>query len=750
MLKKILFASVVILGSISVFAQDIGTWKTYTAKKEIVSISAMNDNEIWCATTGGAFMYDATSRSFLQLSSSEGLTNPQLTSTAVDQLNQVWFGTFVGSEPGMLNVYNFNSGVVNKINDIYNSDFSQRNINSISTSGDTVLVSTAFGLSLLNPNNYSFYDTFVKFGDFDAATPVVYSNKYNNRFYVITDDGIAVQKNNSTNLTAPEAWDSFPFGTGIPVSTATEFANFSNLVLLATDRGIYQYASGNWALYLLQDVNVKNIFSNGNTLSILTNENGVDKVYNYDGADLTIVFENSDKYNISDLYITSSGVVYAGTNSGLHKIESGSSELLVPNGPANNAFLSLDVDETGTLWVGTGDDAFGIGVMSFNGNEWNLLNKSSNSEIISNGFHKVYTNGNTKYFCNWGSGLTVLKDNTITNYTPETTGIAGIPNAPNFLVVTDVRVDSKGNTWVLNLQSADRAPLSVIRENGEVFSFQINSPYVAENDLAYVMEIDQYDTKWFNITTGNVGLFYFNENGTFDDDSDDISGRLRSADGLLSSSVSALALDKFGYLWVGTNVGINIIPDPSNPTSRISSVTALSQQTITDIEVDPLNQKWVGTVQGLFHLSEDGTFVIDQYTSENSPLPSNEIKSISVDEKNGIVYVGTDFGLTALTTSSIKPQENMDDLFVYPNPVIIKGSTPQNITIKGLISNTSIKVLSIAGKLIKEFETPGGSIAFWDGKDEEGNFVSSGVYLIVAYDEDGANVATAKVAVLRD
>lgn len=751
MLKKILVAITLFTLVLDInFSQEMGTWKTYSSKKEIVAVTALDDNNIWCATTGGAFMYETTSQSFLQLSSGEGLSNPQLTSAAVDNLNQVWFGTTFGSEPGMLNVYDSQNGVVNKINDIYNSDFSQKNINQITASGDTILVSTDFGLSLINPNNFSFYDTFVKFGDFTAAIPVVSSAIYNNRFFIITDDGIAVQKSNSTNLTAPEAWLAYAFDGQIQATAAYEFARFQNQILAATNKGVYKFNNSTWEIFLLSNIDVENIYSNGTNLYLVTNENGKNLIYRYDGANLTTVFENNENYNVTDLYVTSTGTFYAGTTSGLLKFESGSSELIIPSGPSNNAFLSLDVDSDGKLWVGTGQDVFGIGVMSFDGSKWDLLSKSTIPDFPSNAYHKVYTKGNTKYFCNWGGGLTVLKQDSFTYYTAATTGIAGIPNDPNFLVVNDVRVDSKNNIWILNLLSADAAPLSVIRSTNDVHSFQFSNPHITSNDYAYHLEIDQYDTKWFAITTGSLGLYYFNENGTFDNPADDKMGRLRTSDGLSSSTVSALALDKLGALWVGTNVGVDIIYDPSNPTSRISSVTALSQQTVTDIAVDPLNQKWIGTVQGLFHLSEDGTFVYEHYTNENSPLPSNDIKSVAVDEKNGIIYVGTDFGLAALTTSSVTPNENMDDLFVYPNPVLINNNSNPIITIKGLISDASIKVLSVSGKLIKEFESPGGSIAFWDGRAEDGSFVSSGVYLIVAYDEDGTNVATAKVAVLRN
>jgi hypothetical protein len=50
--------------------------------------------------------------------------------------------------------------------------------------------------------------------------------------------------------------------------------------------------------------------------------------------------------------------------------------------------------------------------------------------------------------------------------------------------------------------------------------------------------------------------------------------------------------------------------------------------------------------------------------------------------------------------------------------------------------------------MINEISTPGGSVAFWNGKDLDGKYVASGIYIIVAYDSEGNNSTTSKVAVI--
>ncbi len=128
---------------------------------------------------------------------------------------------------------------------------------------------------------------------------------------------------------------------------------------------------------------------------------------------------------------------------------------------------------------------------------------------------------------------------------------------------------------------------------------------------------------------------------------------------------------------------------------------------------------------------------------------SNQIRSIAIDADKGIVYIGTDEGLTSFETPYIKPVESYEELFIYPNPFYVNSGN-NILTIDGLVQDTNIKILSISGALIAEFSSPGGRTAYWDGKDSNGELVSTGVYIIVAYQSESNDVVTGKVAVLRE
>jgi hypothetical protein len=226
-------------------------------------------------------------------------------------------------------------------------------------------------------------------------------------------------------------------------------------------------------------------------------------------------------------------------------------------------------------------------------------------------------------------------------------------------------------------------------------------------------------------------------------------GRLSVSDGLTSDAVWSVAVDRQGEVWVGSDQGISILFDPLFPKQRLAVYHPLRDQIIQAIAVDALNNKWIGTKQGAALLSPDGTTILAQYTvaSTEGKLLDDDVASIAVDNATGTVYFGTEKGLSALTTPAITAVRSFDGLAVSPNPYLLPAAVP--LTIDGLVQNATLKVLSVDGKLVREIVTPGGRVGFWDGRDAQGNLAASGIYLLVAFSEDGSKVATGKVAVVR-
>jgi len=289
------------------------------------------------------------------------------------------------------------------------------------------------------------------------------------------------------------------------------------------------------------------------------------------------------------------------------------------------------------------------------------------------------------------------------------------------------------------------------------YHFQIPAEQNRSLLLHFNLDVDPYDTKWYNSDDAlKRGLYYFNEMKTYDDPSDDRSGYITSADGLNSNDIRSIVVDRRGDVWIGTGLGVNVISQTNtitssatnDPSLRMSSIFTLRQQSINDIAVDPLNQKWIATNQGLLLVNSDGSRLLAAYDSKNSPIFSDRIISVAIDENAGIVYVGTDKGLTSFETPFTKPKEVFDELFIYPNPFVVTDGS-NLLTIDGLVRDSDIKILTIDGKLVAEFSSPGGRTAFWDGRDVNGNLINSGIYILIAIDSGGNNTITGKVAVFR-
>jgi ligand-binding sensor domain-containing protein len=737
---KNIISIILLLSSLYIFPQQQINWQNYADMKSVKDIIATNDG-IWAATKGGAFFFSLTDSTYTTFSKVEGLNGIDLTAVAIDNDDKIWFG----SASGIIDVYNPQSGKFYSILDIFNFSQSAKQINDIKVSGDTIIVASDFGVSLINSKTYFFYDTFFKFGTFTSYIKVNEIIK-SDLIYVATNSGIAIQKPGASNLSAPESWNVYNNAQGLPNDTISSITFYEGTLIAGTDNGLYSFNGTDWQTYLsLTNTKILNIKTVEDSLFILSKS----KLFKYDGSTLSELITFSE--TPTKLAYTNSSELLVGTNKGLLN----SSGLLYPNGPSANQFPYMTFDMDGNFWSSSGKDVTGVGLYKYNGTNWETYNVSKYPEMYTNSYYSVFgASDNSVYGGNWGQGFIKIKNGVIQRFHAGNSPMVGVPGSSSFVVISSFAEDLNNNIWALNLRPGDKKSLYLLTQDNTWYSF--GNPLEQHGDFGETrnLVIDRNGTKWYALNGGNtLGLFYYNEK-KLSDLTDDVYGYV-STQKLSTNDVMSLAVDLRGDLWIGGSPGINIISNvdavisSSNPIFKFTNSFSVRQQTINAIAVDPLNQKWLGTNQGLFLVSSDGTQLLASLDTKNSPLLSNIIESLAFDKSSGKLYVGTASGLTSFETPSINPVESFAGLNIYPNPLKISDGS-KLVTIDGLIRDTDIKIFSVSGKLVREFSSPGGRVAFWDGRDDYGKFVNSGVYIVVAYDKEGNNVETGKIAVIKE
>jgi hypothetical protein len=169
----------------------------------------------------------------------------------------------------------------------------------------------------------------------------------------------------------------------------------------------------------------------------------------------------------------------------------------------------------------------------------------------------------------------------------------------------------------------------------------------------------------------------------------------------------------------------------------------LETESVKAIAVDGANRKWFGTERaGVFLLSADGTEQIHHFTEDNSPLFSNNIACIAINDETGEVFFGTAKGLISFKGTATPGTPTNTDVYAYPNPVRPGYSGP--IAIKGLVQDAVVKITDVTGTLIYETRAEGGQ-AIWNGYNFDGRRASTGVYLVFISTDDGKEAMVTKI-----
>jgi hypothetical protein len=169
----------------------------------------------------------------------------------------------------------------------------------------------------------------------------------------------------------------------------------------------------------------------------------------------------------------------------------------------------------------------------------------------------------------------------------------------------------------------------------------------------------------------------------------------------------------------------------------------------TCLTIDAANRKWIGTLNnGLYLITGDGLETVHHFTQTNSPLPSNTIEGLALNQGSGELYIGTDKGLVSYTTDATRGESEYveEKVYAYPNPVT--ADYTGIVTIVGLKTNSHVKIINTAGRLMAEGTSLGGNFT-WDGRTPQGQRVASGIYYVLGSDEEGNEGIVTKIVFVR-
>lgn len=368
----------------------------------------------------------------------------------------------------------------------------------------------------------------------------------------------------------------------------------------------------------------------------------------------------------------------------------------------------------------------------------------------------------------WGEGLYEFSDfgASINRFDESnsslTTAVAG---NPNYIRVGSLTFDAKGNLWMA--QGSVEKNIAVKTSSGEFVSH--NYPAINfVNSFGPMLSLPG-GTKWLIIHhrgDGMNGLFVFNDNGTPTDASDDATLLInqftdRTGKIISATNYRSMAIDKNGALWIGSNRGPIYVHNAAAVLKQQKSPIGvrpvggkepnlfyvMDNVPITSIVVDEVNNKWIGTQEdGLYLLSPDGAMVLEHFTTNNSPLLTNNIRTLSLDSNKGLLYIGTSAGLMTYNVGATGSFDQLrSQIHVYPNP--LRPEHNDKITITGLAAGMQIKVLDLAGRLLFQDITVTSEISF-NARMANGERWPSGVYQLLVSDTSGKRGHTVRFAVI--
>jgi hypothetical protein len=781
-MKKTIISLLILLTTWNANAQlAMGKWRTHFAYNAINQVT-QTENKIFALSDGSLFSIDKEADCvdndgcMEYYSKMNGLNDAGIVRIDYDKYSKKLLIMYKNGNIDMMS----SGGIIN-VPDLYNKPLSlKKTINHVTFTPDKAYLSCEFGIIVMNTKKNEVADTYY-IGPNGSEVKILSTAILGGQLYALAQNAIYKANINEPNLVNFEYWSTF---TSLPGSgDFKKISSFAGKLILHRGDKLYSFSTSTGWQDILTTISAQNVSFSDKKLIIYSSEQAM---YFVDEALNTKLVENLGE--VKDVtYDAENDTYFMAANSkgviSLSNTAGSSPKFYKPLGPAVNSPWSMTF---------AGEKLFvvpGGAWEKFYETPGNIMifdeKKLGNDKWVNINNKKIekYTNGikcldlvsvdvdpfdaNHYFAISYSSGLYEFRDTTLVKWhNSSNSGIQELFNDKMYHMTDGLKFDAKGNLWLLNgLQSKS---IKILKKDGAWASLDYTEVRGKSNMKSIIISNQNENQKWLNITRISQGLFIFDDNGTIDNIADDkkvFFSNFEDTDnegGKISpGAFYCLAQDHNGVVWCGTDEGPLLfyntakVFDTDYTCSRVKIPRGdgtgladylLQSDKVKAIAIDGANRKWIGTENsGVYLMSENGQETLEHFTETNSPLLSNDILSIAINPITGEVFFGTSSGLVSYQGNAVDASETFTNVHAYPNPV--RENYNGIITITGLVKDTQVKITDLNGNLICQ-TTSNGGIATWNGKNINGNKVSTGIYLVICANQDGTQSAITKIMVI--
>ncbi len=784
--KLIGFCTALLLTASNCISQDLplGHWSDYLSYQQGITV-CQGGGKFYCCCASGVFSFNPSDNSLQRFNKVTGLSD---IGCSVARYNTYDNTLVIGYSNGNIDLF-ANNQVVN-IPDLKNSSVQgSKTINNVYFDKNYAYISCGQGLMVIDLSQDIIIGLYY-IGPSASVLNIYATTIYNDTIYAATAKGMYYASKNDPNLSDFQDWTVVPdtilpkgVYNGVVTSGNKMYACFAkHLTNNAYDSDtIYVHSPGKWSLCV--DSHNDTVGTKDNFYSLeSTTSNGAPFVTYCGNFNASVLNASNDMvlrvigYGFSNntaqkdaILDNSMNLWIADGNYGLvETANNNTGQSFYPPGPFSNSIFDMKASGS-TFYIAPGgyDGSFtplykrSIGISAYNDGTWTRLLDDAQPDTINDLNCIAIDPNNPSHMAagSWGQGLIEYNNNAIINvFNPTNSSLQDLyPYYGRIVRIGGTAFDTSGNLWASN-SSVYSDYLSVRRHTDGKWQALNFGGIAPSATVASKILITQSGAKW--VIFSGTGILAYQDNGTFEQPNLNNSVFITDAahhGGLPSKSISCLTQDQNGAIWVGTSAQVVVFYSPDNVFDNAGDWDAqnvyvqqtgytqylMQNQYTTSIAVDGANRKWIGTLGGgAFLMSADGTQQILNFTAENSPLLSDNIQTITIDQVSGEVFFGTDQGLVSYRGTATEGGTSFGKVYAYPDPVP-HGYTGA-IAIKNLVTNSDIKIATVSGELVYHTVAQGGQ-AIWYGTNFNGDRVKTGVYLVFCTSPDGTQNLVTKL-----